>query len=476
MSSNAAPQEQQPTDRLTAVEAAAILRCLATAERLPPLNYGSVCRRALREHGGLASTASVHVEQAVVRFAAVQGSRQQQQYHLADLVAELLSPSSLEAASTSVQQALLIQLSGLLATLPETHAAAVLGATCRHVSAMGVGNQLQLPLMEALEQLLGSKAPGSPILQQAALHAFTDQLFPQLPTPGMYPLRFSAMLHPVAAGEEQSQRSPLSARQRVWAAALRCLQLVPREHLSAFLQSQLRHAPVQATFATAALVTSGSLDVGALQHPRNLLLAVDLGAGGLTWQQQGFVAAFISRAVATLPAMAQQQWLLDTLDACKVLNARIVCLRLSTVFRVRRTAVYCCGSCPFPCLFSPMQVCPHPAAAFQLAAALVASMAAAHTSDELAADHVSCAGSPEGPMHNLPFTLPALLASPAWRAGNAAAMLLQRLLAAVKAVQASPPPPGAQAQICSADLLRRCLLAARHQLPPDMWQQLAGLF
>lgn len=297
---------------------AAILRCLATAERLPPLNYSSVCRRALREHGGLAATASVQVEQAAVRFAAMQGSRRQQEHHLADLTAHLLSPSGLAASSLPLQEALLAQLPSLLASLPETQAVAVLGDACLHVVTSAGGHQLQLPLMQAMERLLAGGDVDRPILQQAALQLLTDQLFTQLPAPGMYPLRLSALLHPVPSAEQAPR--PLSSRQRLWAAALRCLRLVPQERLFTFLQSQLHHVPLQAAFATATLVASGSLQAEALQHPRNLLLVA--GGGGLSWQQQGFIAVFLGRAVATQPANQQQKWLLDALDACKVLGQR----------------------------------------------------------------------------------------------------------------------------------------------------------
>lgn len=106
----------------------------------------------------------------------------------------------------------------------------------------------------------------------------------------------------------------------------------------------------------------------------------------------------------------------------------------------------------------------------QLAAAILASSAAAAgATDQIAADHISTAGPSDAAVHSLPFTLPVLLASPAWQHGASAALLLQRLSAALHA---------AQEQSISVDnlaLLRRCLLAARHYLPLDMWQQLASL-
>lgn len=67
----------------------------------------------------------------------------------------------------------------------------------------------------------------------------------------------------------------------------------------------------------------------------------------------------------------------------------------------------------------------------------------------------------------LPFTLPLLLLSPAWQHGGSAALLLRRLAAALQEVPALEVVDGKL-------LLRRCLLAARHWLPADMWPLLAA--
>ncbi|PRW05754.1 RST1 isoform X1 [Chlorella sorokiniana] len=109
--------EMQPQHELSAAEAAALLRCIAAAERLPALNYGTLCRRLLRSHSGNAELFA-----AAAAFAAAQGSRQQQQYHLADFAAELLSQGSQEAAPSWQLQPVLAHLPRLLAALPEAQA------------------------------------------------------------------------------------------------------------------------------------------------------------------------------------------------------------------------------------------------------------------------------------------------------------------------------------------------------------------
>ena len=294
----AAPQQQQ---ELSEAESAALLRCLAAAERLPPLNYGTLCRRLLRSHS---SDAELHA--AVGTFAAAQGSRQQQQYHLADFVAELFSHSSRESAPEWQLQPLLTHLSQLLAALPEAQAVAALYTLCQRTAAPDTSGQQALlqPLLRALEPVLAGSC--APAVQQAAQQALVSVLLPALPQPSRYPL--STVLTADAA-------APLSPHQRCWSAAVQCLQLLPTAQLESALQQPAlqQQLPIHAAVAATALVAGGTMDARALQHPRNLLLR---GAG--QGQPLGLAALLVARAVGTLPPAQQQQWLLDTLDACKV--------------------------------------------------------------------------------------------------------------------------------------------------------------
>ncbi|KAI3425383.1 hypothetical protein D9Q98_009147 [Chlorella vulgaris] len=419
--------EQQ---QLTAGDAAAILRCLAAAERMPALNYGSLCRRLMRTHGGggASSAAGHEVEDAVVAFAAAQGSRQVQQYQLADIVTELLSEHRVDSAPPSSLRCLLQHLPLLLAALPEAQAVSSLQAVCRHIATTSPAQDLLLPLLSATRRLLTSGSCTSPAVLQAAQHLVGECLLPALPDPGLYPLHHGAALAADAAAStgQGSLLQLLSKPQRCWVAALGCLQQLPEQQASALLQQPflVRHHPLHAAYATTSLVAAGCLEVAALQHPRNLLLTSS-GGGVLSPQQQGLVAAFVSRAVATLPAQQQKQWLLDVLDACKA--------------------------------------CASPEGALLLAASLVASSAAAAVSThQLACDHISLAGEPHAALDALPFTLPTLIGSPAWQQGGATPLLLQRLAASLSSPQYQP-------------LLRACLLGARHSLAPDMWALLATL-
>ena len=334
--------EEDRQEELTAAGAAAVLRCLASAERLPAMNYGTLCRRLLRAYGPGADDASTkavagadaaQVQQAVAAFAAAQGSRQQQQYHLADLAAELISQRSLAAAPASTQLQVLQHLPQLLAALPDAQAVSALQEVFDHVSSSLAAErgrpssqrtqqqQLLLQLLQSLEQLLASGSPGTG-LHAAAQQAVGQQVLPLMPAPGLYPLSLSAVITGAAEDEEQHARALLSPQQRCWAAGLRCLKRLQAEQLTVVLQQAglEQQLPTHAAYAAAALVVAGAVDGRALQHPRNLLLlAGTRPSSQVGWeQQQGMIALFTGRAVATLPAGQQQQWLLDTLDACKV--------------------------------------------------------------------------------------------------------------------------------------------------------------
>jgi hypothetical protein len=401
----------QPQHELSAAEAAALLRCIAAAERLPALNYGTLCRRLLRSHSGNAELFA-----AAAAFAAAQGSRQQQQYHLADFAAELLSQGSQEAAPAWQLQPVLAHLPRLLAALPEAQAVAALDSLClQGATPDAAGEQSRLlPLLRAMEPLM--EGSSNPALQQAAQQALTSMLLPALPRPSHYP---------VDVGLEAEASAPLSHKQRCWLAALRCLRLLPVAQLEAALQQPalLQQLPLHAAAAAAVLVANGKLEARALQHPRNLLLS----SSGRP-QQLGQAALLVGRSVGSLPAAQQQQWLLDVLDACK-----------SSA---------------------------DPAAPLQLAACIATSTAAAGVrSSQLAAEHAVCAGSAAAAVLALPAALPLLLGGGAWQQSSAATLLLQRLASALQDRQ----------QAAHEQLLQQCLLAARNWLPAGMWPLLASL-
>ena len=300
----AAPQQQQ---ELSAAESAALLRCLAVAERLPALNYGTLCRRLLRSHSG-----DAELHSAVGAFTAAQGSRQQQQYHLADFVAELLSHSSCEAAPEWQLQSLLTHLPQLLAALPEAQAVTALDTLCQRAAAPDASGQQALlqALLHALEPLLAGSC--TPAVQQAAQQTVVSVLLPALPQPSRYPLS------PTRAADD----AQLSPQQRCWAAALRCMQQLPAAQLEPALQQPalVQQLPLHAAAVAAALVALGTLDARALQQPRNLLLS-----GSSQQQPLKLAAVLVGRAVGSLPAGQQVQWLLDVLDACKVRRGADAC-------------------------------------------------------------------------------------------------------------------------------------------------------
>lgn len=256
--------------------------------------------------------------------------------------------------------------------------------------------------------------------------------------------------------------------------------------------------PLHTSYLAAALVARGTLGPRALQAARNLLLNGSLaGEPG----EEGAVAAFLGRAAAALPAAAQQQWVLDVLDAAKVHSvcgcggwgrgrdgccawsgmglqrcARPCCCAPATPARecvpshlAARLAIPQASVHPPRCLRTRLQACASPGGALQLACCVLAcaatASAAARQEPELALNHltaVSCAASTT----TLSHSLGALAKLAGWRAGVIAA--LQRLAAAVGAAGAT------QQGAAWGGVLVAALLAARHLLPQELWGTLAA--
>lgn len=497
---------------MTAGDAAALVRCAAAAPRLPTAAFGSLGLRLLRTHGSAAEGEGVR--QALVALSAAHGS----QHHtgLASLVPELLSGRAFQAASGATQLCLLRRLPQLLAALPDAEAARALAQVARMVSGTDyAGNERCYRQRKALLQLLlslatllgsvgsaggGSAADGA--LQGAAASTLEALLLQPrvMPLPGAY-----AQLLAVAAGATGGDgirvgTQPSSLADRCWAAALRCLQqLLPAQR-----DALLRHPalpPAAAAFAAAALVAAGVADARLLQHPRNLLLQGDFPCGthSSSTAQQALAALHLGRGVARLPPGAQQQWLLEVLDACKVGPAGLVAgvqVEQCSQWPAGSLRAHPCTCCGARCLAhvrnellppaAPVcaQACENPGGAFQLAACITASSAAVAAATGEAPQLCAELAVPAGTAAEaLPFTLPRLLATPTWRGSSAGtALLLQRLVAAANQLAAaqmqiggsaptssSPPVGGWQVQ------LRCCLLAVRTAMPADCWPVLASL-
>lgn len=465
--------QQQP--ELAAADVAAILRCLAAAERLPGMNYSSLCRRLLRTHSSAAE-----VEEAAEAFVAAQSARQQQQYHLSDLTAELLAEHSLAAAPPAALRHRLHHLPQLLAALPEAQAVAALQAACQHVCSAAASSEPRqwaqlLPLLGSLERLLSASSSANPPLQQAAQLLLAEAVLPALPVPGPFPLQPGLLL---TVTEEQLPS--LSVRQQCWAAALRCLQRLPREQLESALRQPalLQHLPMHAAAAAAALVAAGTLDAAALQHPRNLLLA----GSRMGESQRNAVALAIGGATASLPTEQQEQWLLSALDACKVRGrlGRGACdvhAPAAGVLKLLHAPLQPHLTWAPPPPHVPrlgMQACASSSSSLQLSAAIADSSAAACLrTTQLAAEHVLCCSAGGAALPALPAALPLLLGSATWQRGGSGhtALLLQRLVAALEHTSGSGKQPAADEQA----VRRGCVLGARAWLPADLWPLLSCL-
>ena len=311
LSSAGEGQEAGAAAPLAPAEVAALLRCAAAAERLPAVSLGLVGARVLRSCREAPGGADV--EAGLAALVAAHGS--QQALQLSQLAGDLLRPASLAAAAPRTQLVLLARLPKLLAALPEVEAAGVLPVLVQHISQQPSGRhrrRLLLRLLEALAVLLAGGGAGSEV-RGAAQGAVAELLLQPrvMPAPGRY-----APLLAMHAEQGEAAAAPVPLQQRCWAAALRCLQLLPEAQREDLLRNP-RLPPAHAAYAAGSLVASGTLDGRALQHPRNLVVqGAAAGRGGSGGG--GMAAVYVGRAVACLPGAQQQQWLLDLLEACKV--------------------------------------------------------------------------------------------------------------------------------------------------------------
>ncbi|GAB4813990.1 hypothetical protein N2152v2_001036 [Parachlorella kessleri] len=324
---------------LTAGEAASILRCLAAAERLPALNFSTLCRRALRSHPG-----DVAVELGCISLAAAHGQVQSNQ--LADLNSELLTGSRFQQLNPHAQHAVLRSLPRLLRPLPDSQAAAALqalGALCPGTcssdsnSASALADGAHLPWVAALlEGLLGVLAGRSGSTQQQQQQQQQAQQAAAVPPPAIAVLRQVQQLLsetllfclpppstlPIgltqqAVGIEAEQGQTPAAAQGLdcWERVVQCFAAAfPADKLEDLLCfSFYSSLPLHTTFLAAVLVARGAVNPRALQRARNLLINGELKSQP---GQEDEVAVLLGRAAASLPSgAAQQQWLQDGLDA-----------------------------------------------------------------------------------------------------------------------------------------------------------------
>eukprot|EP00887_Chlorella_sp_A99_P002269 scaffold10.g2269.t1 len=463
----AAPMPQLPD--LSAAEAAAVLRCLAAAPRLPPLSWAALCRKLLRTFGADLHADAAGLCEACVALASVHGSKSPA-FQLADFIAtDLLAPARLAALTGRARLAALRSLAPLLAALPEAPAVAALRAACQQSpdlsgssAAAGAATAARgteaLALLEGLLHLVAPMPEGSsdgrsassPALREAAQRCLTAVLLLKLPPAPALPVSLAALAEAATAEDGGHRMRLLGPEQRCWAAALACLaelpeprwQQLPPASTVADGRGEGACPPVHLAYASALLVAAGAADAGALQQARNLLLGGGAGVVGSTRDSSrppqhvlSLLALLVGRGVAALPLGQQQQWLGDALDAT--------------------------------------QVCDDPASAFRMAACMVAACAAAsqlapaggESPPQLAADHC-WASSCTAAVATLPEALAALMGAPGWQHLRGA--LLHRLGRALRALPAS-------SGLNAARLQRACLLAARHpSLPDEQWAALAA--
>ena len=110
-----------------------------------------------------------------------------------------------------------------------------------------------------------------------------------------------------------------------------------------------------------------------------------------------------------------------------------------------------------------LQGCTNKGGALQLAACMVAALASgAGQGLASCADHITGVTAARA-VQSLPYTLPLLMEGPAWQ--HSLPALLPKLLAVLQAVG-----PG----VVGAGMAKRCLLAVRHLMPPELWAVLSA--
>ncbi|KAK9905743.1 hypothetical protein WJX75_005520 [Coccomyxa subellipsoidea] len=426
---------------------AAMLHCLATAEKLPAINVGAMCGSFLQQAHATPSLQEAAVGLAL-RHPELPG----------DLLEGLLQQSRFPSLALRLRMQLLSGLSSAVSALSATRSVALVASLpqlCRcsrdgRASAGEEDLQLQVAAWHGLQGVLdAAEASGSSSSRGLALSSdLSDAVYQAmhgllelLPSPpatlpgeeidmeiGERSCTSKAPLLADTQLETQSARSSLV----LWTAVLQCLKAADAEKVLSLLPC-LEDSAVAAgqVFARGMLVRWGAVPLTELQPCRTWCIRSRPVVAGP-------VMATVARSTAAMPHTQKQQLLMECLDL--------------------------------------VTVCEHPAQAFSMAALLAATWRAQLNSDP-GETHVT-AQSPSAGAAALPYALPSLLEHPQWRpAADAAAHRLAAVVdhaAGSTMVQYEVLGKGAMF-VPLLEIARACIIGMRNLLTPPAWKHVSAM-
>ncbi|KAL3139450.1 hypothetical protein ABBQ38_003780 [Trebouxia sp. C0009 RCD-2024] len=468
---------------------AAVMRCLAHAPRLPPLDWGSPCQRLLNL--AASTQAAEHPDSISEQEAADSADTTADSTSdlgtacllltlkhggvaslgLGGLLDQLMTQHWFSQLPAQLQQMLLTGLPEVLQALSSHRSAAVL-STLSTLSTLSLSSnrqhagQLSVAAWTGLARLMHSvqdsnshsstAAPAGAVGEEA--HRAVAQMLQQLPLPPFLlpgealpepSMQLDDALHSTnAAGGMHSSLEQRTATQReedrteleVWGAACACLQKMPAQQVAESLSADKTEWAVQAAFAQAVMVQRNKLPFEHLKAARRLCISLRL---------EGLPAVMSALGAAVQQPSLQHSVLLETLDAVQVADV--------------------------------------PEQAMQLVGLLTAHWHAQPQAQVGWPVQLVTALSPALAVQSLPYTLPALLQRQAWlQAAEPVTRRLIRLVGASEAQQQRThdrnPGAGQLEDQRSQDLYARdqgiadvaaaCLVAVREHLAEDAWQSM----
>lgn len=348
---------------LTSDQAAAVLRCLAAAPRLPAMDWSAACRRLLRTHQGSAA-----VQKAVLMLFSTHASVSQV-LHMYEFISEdIFGQPGFTAWQPEAQHAVLEGLDRLLAAVPDAEATSVIRMACSgkicpdaFQSTTSNGSCIRQPvewqasLLQGLAATAAEKKVKDGIGQTAwecAMHA----VLPKLPTPTTWPLglKLPALHHYIQKDASNKNKKPSSTANlqfvimKPWVFLLECALTAPSAVLERLCSEEINSTtfaknPVHWTWLCAALVANNGVDLRGLQQPRNYIIkGGGKSSGGdddgnknndkINNDNEDVVVLLVARAlVACLNAtLAQkQQWIMDVLHAAEKCTAPAAAVKLA---------------------------------------------------------------------------------------------------------------------------------------------------
>ncbi|BDA47327.1 probable protein RST1 at N-terminal half [Coccomyxa sp. Obi] len=450
--------------------AAAVLHCLAAADRLPPINVGDLCSSFLQS-----TNASPTLQAAAVALALqhpdtpgtgafLHGLFEQSRFVSLALCTRVQLLDGLDravSASSAHAAPLLLSVPQLCSCSEDQRGVDSIGCATLSSAAGVEVLRLQTAAWQGLQKLLRSSASPSngssggtrgslPSDVNEAIYQTMEQLLNLLPSPPpTLPGEEIEMDAGQVARSEAAEQAfsgsdapggplggpeplPVPSILGLWTAALQCLKAADTNKVVSLLPCS-RGSPAAAgqVYARAMLVRWGMLPPTELHLCRTWCISEAPDVSGP-------IMAAVARSTAGLPHMQKQQMLLECLDL--------------------------------------VMVCEHPTQAFSMAALLVATWRAQLHHDAGEA-HITTSAPPFA-VAALSYALPLLLSHPQWR--PAADPVAQRL-----AVIAEHPlgSVGVQAVILGKgqvvapvlEFARACIVGMRNLLTPSIWKHVSAM-